>query len=113
MKTHLCPESQNEQVSHQSGDDWPLSAEDIAERSTSAPALVERLRWRMFGLLLAQPPIAEVATATGYGPRVIRQIAQRYRELEPPGLTDGRRHRAGAVSLLRRRSSHQTAFEQF
>lgn len=77
-----------------------LSQAEIAAHAASALTPVERQRWRVIGLLMDKTPIAEVEAATGYRPRTIRQIAQRYRVSVPAGLVDARRHSAGAMPLL-------------
>src|SRR5690349_19479730 len=67
----------------------------------AAPIIsVEHRRRRVIALLAEQTPIAEIVAATGYRPRTIRQIAQRYRESGPAGLADGRQRAAGAAPLL-------------
>src|SRR6266508_2044775 len=71
-----------------------LSRPEIAARSASAATAAERRRWQVIGLL------AEIVAATGYRPRTIRQIAQRYRAAGPAGLVDGRQRSLGAVPLL-------------
>ena len=100
MKTPLCTEQHHHPTPHLSGEACSLSAEEIGTHSVSAPTTVERRRWQVIALLAEQTPIAEIVAATGYRPRTIRQIAQRYREAGPAGLADGRRHGAGAAPLL-------------
>jgi transposase len=100
MKTPLCTEEHHHPAPHLSGNVHSLSPEEIAAHSLSAPTTVERRRWQVIALLAEQTPIAEIVAATGYRPRTIRQIAQRYRESGSAGLADGRQRGAGAVPLL-------------
>jgi transposase len=79
--------------------EW-LSRADIALRSTSASTAIERRRWQVIGLLADGAPLAEIVGATGYRPRTIRQIAQRYRERGSAGLADGWQRSAGAAPIL-------------
>ncbi len=51
-------------------------------------------------LLATGTPLPEIVAATGYRPRTIRQIAQRYRELGPAALEDRRVPSRGALSLI-------------
>jgi len=69
-------------------------------RSTSASTAIERRRWQVLGMLGDGAPLAEIEGATGYRPRTIRQIAQRYRECGPVGLADARQRSLGAAPLL-------------
>jgi transposase len=79
--------------------EW-LSRADIVLRSTSASSAIERRRWQVIGMLADGAPLAEIIAVTGYRPRTIRQIAQRYRECGPAGLADGRQRSVGAAPLL-------------
>jgi transposase len=78
----------------------PLSRAEIAARSASAAKPAECRRWHVLGLLADGVPLADIEAATGCRPRTIRQIAQRYRELGPAGLADGRQHSPGAAPIL-------------
>lgn len=51
-------------------------------------------------LLNDQVPIREIAAITGYCPRAVSYIAQRYRESGMAALEDRRQRRAGAPRLL-------------
>jgi transposase len=73
---------------------------EIAARAANAPTPVERQRWQVIGLLANKTSIVEIEVATGYRPRTIRQIAQRYRESGPAGLVDTRQHSEGGTPLL-------------
>jgi transposase len=77
-----------------------LSRGEIAARCLSAPTANERRRWQVVGLLADQAPLAEIVAATGYRPRTIREIGQRYRELGAAALVDLRAHSQGAPALL-------------
>src|SRR6266536_302701 len=55
-----------------------LSRAEIAARSLSASTAAERRRWQLIGLLADGAPLAQIVAATGYRPRTIREIAQRY-----------------------------------
>jgi transposase len=74
-----------------------------ADPSTS----VEHRRRQVIALLADKRPVSEIIAMTGYCPRTIRQIAQRYREAGPAGLADGRRHSAGAAPLLSDTQQHE------
>ncbi len=51
-------------------------------------------------LLESQVPIREIAAITGYCPRAVSYIAQRYRESGMAAIEDRRQCRAGAPRLL-------------
>src|SRR5262245_17920793 len=67
-----------------------LSRAEIAARSVSAPTAAERQRWQVVGLLADGAPLAEIEAATGYRPRPIREIAQRYQVSGAAALADRR-----------------------
>lgn len=92
--------------SHQSANWEALSRADMALCSTSAPTAIERRRWQVIGLLTDSAPLAEIEAATGFRPRTIREIAQRYRECGPAGLADGRQRSLGAAPLLTEDQQH-------
>ncbi len=97
----LCPTGSAQISPHESGAHGAhLSRPEIAARSASAATAAERRRWQVIGLLADGTPLAEIVAATGYRPRTIRQIAQRYRAAGPAGLVDGRQRSLGAVPLL-------------
>jgi transposase len=91
---------------HEAGEQEWLSRAEIALRSTSASTARERRRWQVLGLLADGVPLAEIVGTTGYRPRTIRQIAQRYRECGPAGLVDGRQRSLGAAPLLAEEQQH-------
>jgi transposase len=97
----LCPTVSDQISPHESGGHGAYqSRAEIAARSASAATAAERRRWQVIGLLADGTPLAEIVAATGYRPRTIRQIAQRYRDSGPAGLVDGRQRSLGATPLL-------------
>src|SRR5262245_58881815 len=77
-----------------------LSRAEIAVRSETAPTAAERRRWQLIGLLADGAPLAEMVAATGYRPRTIREISQRYQALGAAALADRRGQSRGAPRLL-------------
>ncbi|HEX5689074.1 MAG TPA: helix-turn-helix domain-containing protein [Roseiflexaceae bacterium] len=77
----------------------PCEAGRTAQRAAML-AQNERRRQQVIELLANGMPIQEVEAATGYRPRTIRRIAQRYREAGVAGLVDRRQHSVGATPLL-------------
>jgi len=69
-------------------------------RMVSAPTAAERRRWQLIGLLADGVPLAEIVAATGYRPRTIRELAQRYQVSGAAALADRRVHSPGAPRLL-------------
>jgi hypothetical protein len=97
----LCPPSSDQISPHESGAHGALlSRAEIAARSASAATAAERRRWQVIGLLADGIPLAEIVAATGYRPRTIRHLAQRYRDSGPQGLVDGRQPSLGSAPLL-------------
>src|SRR5262245_16631581 len=90
-----------------SGKQEPSSRADIAARSLSAPTAAERRRWQVIGLLADQAPLDEIVAATGYRPRRIREIAQRYHESGAAALADRRAQSQGAPRLLSPSLQHE------
>jgi transposase len=103
----LCTPQAGQISSQAEGAQKSLSRADIALRSTSASTAIERQRWQVIGLLADGAPLAEIVAATGYRPRTIRQIAQRYREAGPAGLADGRQRSVGAAPILTEGQQHE------
>lgn len=97
-RSAVCPPSVGEQG--EPAADAPLSPAELALRCEAAATPGEQRRWQVVGLLAQGSSLAEIEAATGCRPRTIRQIAQRYRELGPAGLVDGRQHSPGAAPLL-------------
>ena len=96
----LCTPDAGQRSSREAGEQEWLSRAEIALRSTSASTAIERRRWQVIGMLADGLPLAEIVGTTGYRPRTIRQIAQRYREGGPAALADGRQRSVGAAPLL-------------
>ena len=90
-----------------SGKQEPLSRADVATRSLSAPTAAERRRWQVIGLLADQASLDEIVAATGYRPRTIREIAQRYHESGAAALADRRVQGQGAPRLLSASLQHE------
>lgn len=76
-------------------------------RSESAPTAAERRRWRLIGLVADGAPLAEIVAATGYRPRTIREIAQRYQASGAIALADRRAQSRGAPRLLAASLEHE------
>jgi hypothetical protein len=96
----LCTPHTGQPSSKEAGAQEWVSRMEIALRSTSASTAIERRRWQVIGLLADGVLLAEIVSATGYRPRTIRQIAQRYRERGSKGLADGWQRNVGATPLL-------------
>jgi len=77
-----------------------LSRAEIAARTLWAPTAAERRRWQVIGLVADQASLAEIVAATGYRPRTIREIAQRYQVSGAAALADRRVQSPGAPRLL-------------
>jgi hypothetical protein len=84
-----------------------LSRTDITARSVSAPTAGERRRWQVIGLLADEVLLAEIVAATGYRPRTMREIAQRYHASGAAGLQDLRAHSQGAPPLISASLQHE------
>jgi hypothetical protein len=98
----LCRRHAGQRSSREAGEQEWLSRAEIALRSTTAFTAIERRRWQVIGLLADGAPLAEIEGTTGYRPRTIRKIAQRYRERGPAGLADGWQRSVGAAPILSR-----------
>ena len=77
-----------------------LALEEVMARQRAARDPVERDRWQMIRLLVAGRSLADVAEATGYSSRWVREVVRRYNEQGPDGLADGRHANPGAAPLL-------------
>jgi transposase len=77
-----------------------LNREELKAQLAAATAPDEHRRVQVLLYLAAGRPPAEIATLTGYRPRSIRQIAQRYIEIGADSLVDHRAFAQGAASLL-------------
>ena len=77
-----------------------LGGEEVTARQRAARDPVERDRWQMIRLLVAGRSLADVAEATGYSSRWVREVVRRYNEQGPDGLADRRHANPGAAPLL-------------
>jgi transposase len=102
----FCTPHAGQSSSHEAGEQESLSRADITVRSTSASTAIERRRWQVIGLLADGAPLAEIVARTGYRPRTIREIAQRYRERGSGGLADRRQRSVGAAPILTENQQH-------
>jgi transposase len=102
----LCTPDAGQSSSREAGEQEALSRADITVRSTSASTAIERRRWQVIGLLADGAPLAEIVARTGYRPRTIREIAQRYRERGSAGLADRRQRSVGAAPILTENQQH-------
>ena len=96
----LCAPHAGQRSWREAGEQERLSHAEIALGSTSASSAIERRRWQVISLLADGAPLAEIEAETGYRPRTIRQIAQRYRERGSAGLADGWQRSVGAAPIL-------------
>jgi transposase len=102
----FCTPDPGQSSSREAGEQEALSRADITVRSTSASTAIERRRWQVIGLLADGAPLAEIVARTGYRPRTIREIAQRYRERGSAGLADRRQRSVGAAPILTENQQH-------
>jgi transposase len=78
-----------------------LAGDEASCQCDEQPGKDLRQRHREVIMLLNdQVPIREIAAITGYCPRAVSYIAQRYRESGMAALEDRRQRRAGAPRLL-------------
>ena len=77
-----------------------LNREELEAQLAAATAPDERRRVQVLLYLAAGVPLAEIVGQTGYRPRSIRQIAQRYLECGADALVDQRAFAQGAASIL-------------
>jgi transposase len=77
-----------------------LSADELAGRYRAAGDPVRRSQLQMVWLLVSGRPLAEVAAATGYSARWVREVVKRYNEHGPEGLGDRRHGNRGGEPLL-------------
>lgn len=77
-----------------------LNRAEVEAYLAAATAPDERRRWQVLLYLAAGTPLAEIVALTGYRPRSIRQIAQRYVALGADALVDRRALAPGAAPLL-------------
>jgi hypothetical protein len=77
-----------------------LNREALEAHLAAATAPDERRRVQVLLYLAAGVPLTDIVGMTGYRPRSIRQIAQRYLELGADSLVDQRAFAQGAASML-------------
>jgi transposase len=77
-----------------------LNREELEAGLANATAPEERRRWQVLLHLAAGMPLAEIVALTGYRPRSIRQIVQRYFARGADSLVDHRVFAQGAAPLL-------------
>jgi hypothetical protein len=86
--------------SHRSKYQSSLNREELEAHLAAATAPDERRRVQVLLHLAAGTPLAEIVALTGYRPRSIRQIAQRYIEIGADSLVDQRVFAQGAAPIL-------------
>ena len=77
-----------------------LNREELEAHAATATAPDERRRLQVLLHLAAGTPLAEIVALTGYRPRSIRQIVQRYLEIGADSLVDHRFFAHGAAPIL-------------
>ena len=86
--------------SHMSKYQTRLNRAELEAHLAAATAPDERRRVQILLYLAAGVPLTDIVGMTGYRPRSIRQIAQRYTEIGADSLVDQRAFAQGAASLL-------------
>jgi transposase len=77
-----------------------LNRTELASQLAAATAPDERRRWLVLLHIAEGIPIAKIVAQTGYRPRSIRQIVQRYLESGAESVVDRRTLAPGATPLL-------------
>jgi hypothetical protein len=77
-----------------------LNRAELEHQLAAATAPDERRRWQILLYVATGTPLAELVACTGYRPRSIRQIVQRYIEFGGDSLVDRRVFAQGAAPLL-------------
>ena len=77
-----------------------LNREELEAQLAAATTPDERRRVQVLLYLAAGVPLTDIAGMTGYRPRSIRQIAQRYIKLGADSLVDQRAFAQGAAPML-------------
>ena len=85
---------------HMSSYQMRLNREELEAQLAAARAPDERRRVQVLLYLAAGAPLTDIVGMTGYRPRSIRQIAQRYIEIGADSLVDRRAFAQGAASIL-------------
>ena len=86
--------------SHMSKYQTRLNREELEAHLAAVTAPDERRRVQILLYLAAGVPLTDIAGMTGYRPRSIRQIAQRYITIGADSLVDHRVFASGAASIL-------------
>src|SRR5215510_3271409 len=86
--------------SHRSKYQMLLNREELEAQLAATTAPDQRRRVQVLLYLAGGVPLSEIVALTGYRPRGIRQIAQRYVETGAAALVDQRAFAQGAASLL-------------
>ena len=86
--------------SHMSAYQMRLKREELEAHLAAATASDQRRRVQVLLYLAAGVPLTEIVGMTGYRPRSIRQIAQRYIEIGADSLVDHRAFAQGAAPIL-------------
>jgi len=77
-----------------------LKREELEAHLAAATASDERRRLQVLHYLAAGVPLTDIVGMTGYRPRSIRQIAQRFLEVGADSLVDHRAFAQGAAPIL-------------
>ena len=86
--------------SHMSKYQTRLNREELEAHLAAVTAPDERRRVQILLYLAAGVPLTDIVGMTGYRPRSIRQIAQRYITIGADSLVDHRVFASGAASIL-------------
>lgn len=86
--------------SHMSKYQTRLDSKELGSLLAAATAPDQRRRVQVLLYLAAGTPLAEIVAQTGYRPRSIRQLAQRYIEIGADAVVDRRVFAQGAAPLL-------------
>jgi hypothetical protein len=90
----------HQRPSHMSKYQTRLNREELEAHLAAATASDERRRVQVLLSLAAGVPLTDIVGMTGYRPRSIRQIAQRYFEIGAASLVDHRVFAQGAAPIL-------------
>ena len=90
----------HQHLSHMSKYQTRLNRAELEAHLAAATAPDERRRVQVLLHLAAGTPLADIGALTGYRPRSIRQIAQRYVEIGADALVDRRVFASGAAPIL-------------
>src|SRR6476620_11479705 len=90
----------HQHLSHMSKYQTRLNRAELEAHLAAATASDERRRVQVLLSLAAGVPLTDIVGMTGYRPRSIRQIAQRYFEIGADSLIDHRVFAQGAAPIL-------------